>query len=128
MPDRDAELGELQRELDAKIRDLEGQGSNEPSPFIERPDSLDIEDGALCWMDGTRVCGADCVGYNVEMSDPETGEMLQGPNKCLPLLYMGQQGAASLSTLLVNRKRVTQIQDEQRAAQAAAAPPSPFGT
>lgn len=129
MPDQeDPQFEELQRDLENQIKELEGLNSQQGAPFIERPDALDIGENALCWMDGTRMCNADCVAYNVEDVDPETGNALQGPNKCLPLLYMGQQGAAALSTLLVNRKRINQIQDQQRAQQLDPKPPNPFGT
>ncbi len=115
-------------ELDAMERELEAMANAKPEndPHIHRPEHLDIGPGMLCWLDGTRVCGTDCVAYNVEEVD-ERGNFLQGPNKCLALFYMGQQGAAALSTLLLNRKRVTEIQDKKREGMGGPPPPDPFG-
>lgn len=122
---RDKEMDELQQELDAKINEMES--GPKPAPFIHRPEEMDIKPGSLCWMDGTRVCGPDCVAYNVEDVDPETGEFLQGPNKCLALFYMGQQGAAALSQLIINRKRISEIQEKRLLDQLETPPPNPFG-
>jgi len=112
MVDRDAELDELDRTLG--------------DPFIERPETLDLRDGMLCWLDGARVCGSDCVAYNTEDLD-EQGNVVQGPNRCLPLLYIGQQGAAALTTIAVNRRRIAESQDKERAARNGQPPPNPYG-
>lgn len=126
MTARDEELDKIEEELsDFEKQVAHAEGGR---PFIQRPNEMDIGPGMLCWMDGTRVCGPDCVAYNVEEFDPDTQELIQGPNKCLVLRYMGQQGAAALSVLLVNRKRITEIQDNKRA-QDAPMPsvPDPYG-
>jgi len=115
-------------ELDAMERELEELANATPAgdPHIKRPDELDIGPGMLCWLDGTRLCGADCVSFNPEEID-EHGSMLEGPNKCLALYYMGQQGSAAMSTLLLNRKRILEIQDNRREDPRMPQPPSPFG-
>lgn len=122
---RDEDLEALEKELSEERFKEQVERAVGGQPFIERPVEMDIKPGMLCWMDGTRVCAADCVAYNVEEYDPATQELMQGPNKCLVLRYMGQQGAASLSTLLVNRKRITEIQDKKRGDNPAV--PDPFG-
>ncbi len=119
MSERDEELDSLEQELAAM-----GEVKPANDPHIERPPQLDIGPGMLCWLDGTRVCGPDCVAFNTEDVD-DNGSLLQGPNKCLALFYMGQQGAAALSTLLLNKKRVSEIQDQKRVQQHE--PPDPFG-
>jgi hypothetical protein len=111
--ERDRELEELEREL-----------GRVEAPYIHRPEELDLRDGMLCWLDGARVCGPDCVAYNPEETD-ERGEALQGPNKCLPLLYIGQQGAAALATIAVSRKRIAEIQDKERERRQGPPPPTP---
>jgi len=118
---RDEELDAMERELEALAN-----AKHAGDPHIERPDELDIGPGMLCWLDGTRVCGADCVSFNPEELD-QHGDMLEGPNKCLALFYMGQQGAAAMSTILLNRKRILEIQDKRREKPNMPPPPSPFG-
>lgn len=116
--DRDTELDDLQRDL----RGVKSEGQ----PFIERPEKLDLRQGSLCWMDGSRVCGADCVAFNPEELD-EGGLATDSPNKCLVLTYMGQQGSAALSIIAVNRIAAKKAQDERRDAAAGAPPVPPVG-
>lgn len=96
--DRDKELDDLVDEL--------------KTPFIERPDEMDIRAGVLCWLDGSRVCGADCVAFNPE--EQEAGLASDGPNKCLVLMYMGQQGSAALSIITANALLRKRDQDKAR--------------
>lgn len=110
--DRDNELDEIQKELTG----VKSAGQ----PFVERPETLDLRRGSLCWLDGSRVCGADCVSFNPDELD-ENGLETDSPNKCLVLVYMGQQGSAAVSTLALNRKAAQRAQDERRGA----APPAP---
>lgn len=127
MTTRDDELDDIEKELsEDRFKEQVSQATG-GLPFLHRPAEMDIKPGMLCWMDGTRVCGPDCVAYNVEEVDPNSQELIQGPNKCLVLRYMGQQGAAALSVLLVNRKRIAEIQDKQRQDAQQQTPPDPFG-
>ncbi len=48
---RDEELEALRREL------------SQDQPYIEKPDERQIESGALCFLDRTRVCGPDCPSH-----------------------------------------------------------------
>jgi hypothetical protein len=116
--DRDKELDEVEKELLGVKPAAGGQ------PFIERPEKLDLRRGSLCWMDGSRVCGADCVAFNPEELD-EQGQATDSPNKCLVLTYMGQQGAAALSIIAINRTAAKKAQDDRRAA-AGGTPPVPM--
>jgi len=99
---RDKELDEIENDL------------RKATPYIERPEQLDIKEGSLCWLDGRRVCGADCVSFNVEALD-DSGTATDEPEKCLVLKYMGMQAAASqamiATTVIVNKR----AQDAQRA-------------
>ncbi len=131
MTTRDEELDDLERELteseaSARFKEQVAQ-ANGGLPFIERPHEMDIKPGMLCWLDGTRVCGPDCVAYNVEHVDPKTQELVQGPTKCLVLLFMGQQGSAALSVVLASRKRIQEAQDAQRTKPEDVHPPDPYG-
>ena len=115
--DRDRELEDIQREL-------EGPASAGPArPFLYRPEQLDVGSGTLCFMDGARRCGADCVAFNAEEGLDENGDPVDNPNKCLVLNYMGQQGSAALSILALNRKAIKHRQDEERAAALGVFPP-----
>lgn len=116
--DRDTELDDLQRDL----RGVKSEGQ----PFIERPEKLDLQQGSLCWMDGSRVCGADCVAFNPEELD-DSGLATDSPNKCLVLTYMGQQGSAALSIIAVNRIAAKKAQDERRENAVGAPPVPPVG-
>jgi len=73
MKDRDAELDEIQRDLN--------------TPFIERPEHLDVGNGALCWLDGARRCGADCVAFDPEEGLDKNGQEIDSPAKCRVLVY-----------------------------------------
>lgn len=122
MTTRDEELDDLEAEL-ANKEQVEAK-TIRGTPFIERPDTLPVSDGSLCWRDGARYCGADCVAFNTEELD-EHGAPAQGPNKCLVLLYAGQQASAALSTLVVNRKAVQAAQDSERIAMSGGPPKIP---
>ena len=106
---------DLDSELDAVEAELENaKQSPAGAPFIERPDKLDLRRGSLCWLDGSRVCGADCVAFNADELD-DHGHATDTPNKCIALAYMGQQGAAALSIIAINRPATKKAQDERRA-------------
>ena len=121
MTQRDSELDDLENEL---RQDPVEAKTRRGTPFIDRPDTLEISDGTLCWLDGNRYCGPDCVSYNVEDAD-EHGNAVQGPNKCLVMLYMGQQASAAMNTMLVNRKMMKAAQDAERVAKSGGVPPIP---
>jgi len=113
--DRDKEL----EDLDEVERGLKAK----PRPFIERPAQLDTGKGALCWGDGTRLCGPDCVAFNAEQGLDANGLPVDSPNKCLILLYSGQQGSAALSQVALNRSLLKKVQDEARTAVTGNPPP-----
>lgn len=107
---RDRELNELERELKAP-------------PHIESPDVKNF-DGGACWLDKDRVCGPDCVAYNIDGVGLPEGEPVQGPNVCTVLVYAGQMGAGALATLALTRKQ-RQASDDARRAASASNPPIP---
>lgn len=67
---REQELDDLERELG--------------TPYIHKPDDLEIGTSSLCWMDKDRVCDATCAAYNVSELGPN-GEIAQGSQKCMIL-------------------------------------------
>lgn len=114
--DRDKELDEVERAL-REVKPSE-------KPFIQRPDALDLRRGSLCWLDGSRVCGADCVSFNPEELD-EHGVATDSPNKCLVLMYQGQQGSAGLAIVAASRLAAKKAQDERREQATGGQPPVP---
>lgn len=115
--DRDVEMDDVEKEL----RDAASK-----KPFIHRPEQLDIGKGALCWMDGARLCGPDCVAFNPQEGLDPSGVPVDSPNKCLVLTYMGQQGSAALSIISVNTMVRKRMQDEKRPGPGDV-PPPPVG-
>lgn len=83
---RDKELDELQRALS--------------EPYIETPDTIQTEEGALCWLDMQRVCGPSCVAYNTDPA-PEPAE------RCLALKN-------SMEQHVTHRRILKTLQDLQR--------------
>lgn len=110
--DRDKELDEVERALKDKGR-----------PFVQRPDHLDIGKGSLCWGDGTRLCGPDCVAFNPEQGLDPSGVVIDHPNKCLFLMYAGQQGSSALSQIHLNKSLLRKMQDDVRITGPADMPP-----
>lgn len=100
-------------ELDSLVEDLKD------SPYIERPDTQDVRNGALCWNDRDRVCGPDCMAFNAEEGLDENGLVLDTPNKCLILKYAGQIGSGALAVIRLAKKM-----DDPRTPPP---PPNPFG-
>jgi len=101
--DRDTELDDLEKELRRSAE----------RPFIDRPKELDVGPGTLCWLDGFRRCGADCVAFNADEGLDDQGVPIDSPNKCLVLTYMGQQGSAAVAAIAVSRKAAQRRQDER---------------
>lgn len=101
-------------ELDSLVSELK-------DPFIERPERLDIQASSLCWLDGTRACGADCTAFNAEEGLDASGLPLDTPNKCLVLKYAGQLGSGGMALI----KLTKQLADAARSGPGA--PPNPFG-
>ncbi len=108
---RDEELDELEKELRTK------EAPHSGTPFIERPPEMDVGPGTLCWADGTRLCGPDCVAYNTQ-GETEEGEVVQGDLQCLILGHMKKQAATTQALFVVRKKAEA---DAQRDAHIAAA-------
>jgi hypothetical protein len=87
------------------------------APFIAKPDEIDVQNGEACWLNSVRVCGADCIAFNIDETD-ENGAPVQGPTKCTLIVLAGQ--VASGVTALVQLK-----QRDQKARQTPQAPPPP---
>lgn len=62
---RDAELDEIERAL-----------RGDPTPHIEKPDDMPLNDGTACFLDMNRACGPDCRAYDTGVSPA------QGPEVC----------------------------------------------
>lgn len=101
--DRDKELDALQADL------------RKPAPHIERPDELTPEQGAMCFLDAHRVCGADCASYIGENPLPH--------ERCWVL--------SGLSGIVLATEELIQIRKERAAnpftSLGAIPPPDPFG-
>jgi hypothetical protein len=101
--DRDKELDAVQAEL------------RKPVPHLERPDAITPEQGAMCFLDMHRVCGADCASYIGENPLPH--------ERCLVL--------SSLSGIVLATHELLQIRKD-RARNVVCPPPNipppdPFG-
>lgn len=103
--DRDKELDAVQAEL------------RKPVPALERPEEITPEQGAMCFLDVNRVCGADCAAYIGENPLPH--------ERCLVL--------SSLSGIVLATDELIQIRKDRAAKDVTAAPvpqippPNPFG-
>lgn len=80
------------------------------TPYIDKPDTLPIDNGMLCWRHERRVCGGDCVAYNAEAGEGA------GPNACVILVYQGQVAAAKM--------QLVQLRARERGPAALPNPPS----
>lgn len=59
MTDRDKELEDLQRAL---------RSGNQGTPHLEKPDTVQLGEGDVCFLDKSRPCNGSCAAYQ------------QGPN------------------------------------------------
>lgn len=92
-------------------------GQRPGAPHIAKPDEIDLQNGEACWLNSVRVCGADCIAYNVDETD-EHGSPVQGPTKCT-LIVLGGQIASGIGALVQLKQR------EQKARQTPQAPSPP---
>jgi hypothetical protein len=104
--DRDRELDRLEQELAG-------------APYIEEPGDKKVGDGSMCWLNGERMCGGDCVAFNWE------SEPLQAPNQCIALAYFGQVASGALTQIKLSRKARQRAEDRQREEAAKAEVPKP---
>lgn len=88
-----------QDEYDKRSRELD-------APFIEKPDEYETQDGLSCWMDAGRVCGPDCVAFNVSSID-DHGDPVGGPEACTAL-------ATQIDAVSFLRKILQASQDKAR--------------
>lgn len=110
--ERDEELDRLEREL----RD----------PFIETPDRIGVQEGAVCWLDARRLCGADCMAFNVEGLGLPKDEPVQGHARCILLATANSQTVELAKLVASARRLVNELEDKKRTA-AMPGMPSPFG-
>lgn len=95
--DRDTELDELTKALRA-------------APHIEKPDELEPEVGAFCFMQAHRICGPQCAAYAGDAPTP--------PERCTII------GALALLPELIQLARAPR---PQRAGAPVITPPDPYG-
>lgn len=96
------------------------RGQSPGAPFIAEPSEIEVRNGEACWLNHIRVCGADCIAFNIEEVD-EVGSPVQGPTKCT-LIVLGGQVASELSTLTLLKQR------ELKSAQTPPTPAAPTYT
>lgn len=90
------------------------------SPHIEGPEEIEVRNGEACWINHIRVCGADCIAYNIDEVD-EAGSPVQGPTKCM-IIVLGGQVASELGALVQLKQRAL------KQAQTSASPAAPTMT
>lgn len=74
MTDREKELNQFAAELDREL-----------GTYIHKPDKMNVQDGESCWLDQARICGPDCVAFNVDGVGIEPEQETQGHTKCVVL-------------------------------------------
>lgn len=100
-------------ENEEDLRELENRGRKK----IDAPDERKLLDGEICWHNAQRVCGADCIAFNTDQLD-EHGSPIQGPEKCVFIVLLGQLGTSSAGIVQLMTKA-------QVAMRTPAAPPPP---
>lgn len=103
--------------VDEELARIEAELRGTPTPAIDKPDELDMAPGMGCWLDKERMCGPDCMAYDV---DAEPGS---GPKFCLVLGAVLREPAV-IGTAALLRKR---NEDNQRESASAQPVPDPFG-
>jgi hypothetical protein len=98
---------------EADLRELENRSRRK----IETPDERKLLDGEICWHNAQRVCGADCIAFNTDQLD-EYGSPVQGPEKCIFVVLLGQLGTNSTNLVQLMTRA-------QAASRTPAAPPPP---
>ncbi len=93
------------------------RGQSPGSPYLEEPAEIELRNGEACWINHIRVCGADCIAYNIDEVDT-AGSPVQGPTKCM-LIVLGGQMASELGALVQLKQRA------MKQAQTPAAQPMP---
>lgn len=122
MADED-DMEDIARELEAAGQPTKAERVP-GTPFIHRPDELDLRPGSLCWLDGSRVCGPDCMAFNGEEGVDKSGVPIDTPNKCLHLKYAGQQGSAALATI-AHYRNLRKVREDAARNEVAPTPPVP---
>ena len=93
------------------------RGQRPGAPYIEEPEEIETKDGDSCWINQARICGPDCIAFNLDNVD-EGGGPIQGPTQCTLIVLTGQL-AAGVSTLAQIKKQ------EVKARQTPVAPAPP---
>lgn len=93
------------------------RGQRPGAPYIEEPDEIETKEGDACWINQVRICGPDCIAYNMDNAD-EDGGPIQGPTQCTLIVLAGQL-SAGVSTLAQIKKQ------EMRSRQTPQAPVPP---
>lgn len=71
-----------------------------------KPDIV-TSDGALCWHDRERVCGADCVAFNAESDDHDE------PQSRCTILVIGGQIAPAIHQLVALKRKESSSKTQQ---------------
>lgn len=82
---------------------------------IDKPDELPIKEGAICWINSQRVCGPDCVAFNVDELD-EHGIASDGPHRCTVIVLLGQVGSGAGQLVQLMTKAQQQARTPQQPA------------
>ena len=104
-------------ENEADLQEMEDRSRRK----IDIPDERKLLDGEVCWHNAQRVCGADCIAFNVDQLD-ENGSPVQGPEKCIFIVLLGQLGTSSANLVQLMTKTQAVLRTP------AAPPPPSIGT
>lgn len=98
----------------------------EQKRYIEKPEELSLTNGQICWLDAIRMCGPDCMAYNVEELNA-LGEHVQGSQKCIVLSSMLAGRDHNMVAISALRRRRAKDEDDARAESMKNGVPNPFG-
>jgi hypothetical protein len=115
MSNRDKELDELEAELKAAA------AAKNATPYIEKPDQLDVGDGTACWIDQNRMCNPTCRAWDYEV------QPAQGPDVCRALRSITDIPEMLGRLIDIGGLIKKKAQDNQRTAASSAPVPDPTG-
>lgn len=76
-------------------------------PYLHPPDEVELEEGMACWRDERRICGTDCVAFNLATLD-ERGQPTNVPEQCVLLDVKLKSLQAQQQLLQLERDKVRQ--------------------
>jgi hypothetical protein len=81
------------------------RGQRPGAPFIEEPDEVETKEGDSCWINHARICGPDCIAYNLDDVD-DGGAPVQGPTRCTMIVLVGQLSSAASALAQIKKQEM----------------------